>query len=156
MSKYLNDTGLALVWEKIKELIPTNVSQLTNDRGFINTEHMGYISNGYLYIPRGYSYRNGDSNYTYTFPFIVSSGGSINLTRTTELHEIGTTDYLFSVGTIKFDGAFVNPAVLSPNKLYIYSHNDGVSDIKTVCTIPDLQNAISGKLDAPSTAGTEG
>jgi len=158
VSKYLNDTGLSAVWTKIKALIPTKVSQLTNDSGFINNEHMGYISNGYLYIPRGYTYRNGDSNYTYTFPFIVSSGGSINLKNTTKLREIGSTTNLFSVGSIDLDSAstFVNSILLQPYKLYIYRHSDGVSHIKTVCTIPDLQNAISGKLDAPSTAGTAG
>lgn len=117
---------------------------------------MGYVSNdGYLYMPKGYYYYSGESIYTYPFPFIIQSSDSMNITGTI-LREIGKTTNLFSVGSINLDGAFVNPAILSSNKLYIYRYNDGTSNITTVCTIPDLQNAISGKLDAPSTAGTEG
>ena len=34
---FLDKTGLAHLWEKIKAKIPTKTSQLTNDSGFINT-----------------------------------------------------------------------------------------------------------------------
>lgn len=30
-SKFLNDTGLAYFWTKIKALIPTKISDITND-----------------------------------------------------------------------------------------------------------------------------
>lgn len=36
--KYLDNTGLASVWAKIKALIPTKTSDLTNDSGFITTD----------------------------------------------------------------------------------------------------------------------
>lgn len=35
---YLDETGLAKVWNKVKALVPTRTSQLTNDSGFL-TQH---------------------------------------------------------------------------------------------------------------------
>lgn len=159
MAKYLNETGLATLWTKIKTLIPTNVSQLTNDSGFINTEHMGYLTKDYLYVPRGWNHSSDASNYIHAFPFVLcSTYDSITLKNTTNFRTIGGETNLFSVGGISLDGSlpYVNSITLRPNKLYICIHTDGTSDIKTVCTIPDLQNLLSEKLDAPSTAGTAG
>lgn len=37
MAKFLDNTGLSQVWEKIKALIPTKTSDLTNDSGFLTS-----------------------------------------------------------------------------------------------------------------------
>ena len=41
---YLDKTGLALVWEKIKSIIPKKVSDLTNDSGFISSASVSGLS----------------------------------------------------------------------------------------------------------------
>lgn len=59
---YLDKTGLGLVWNKIKGLIPTKVSDLTNDSGYITsypsnvsafTNDAGYITLSDLPIYNG-------------------------------------------------------------------------------------------------------
>lgn len=37
MAKYLDENGLLYLWGKIKAILPTKTSQLTNDSGFITT-----------------------------------------------------------------------------------------------------------------------
>lgn len=36
--KYLDATGLTSVWAKVKGIVPTKTSDLTNDSGFITTD----------------------------------------------------------------------------------------------------------------------
>lgn len=119
---------------------------------------MGYLTKDYLYAPSGWSHSSGASNFIYAFPFVLYSDSSMVLKNTTKFRRIGAETDIFSVGNISLDGSlpYANTVTLQPRKLYICIHSDSTTDIKTVCTIPDLQNAISGKLDAPSTAGTAG
>ena len=37
-NKYLDDSGVSYLWGKLKARVPTKVSDLTNDSGFITTE----------------------------------------------------------------------------------------------------------------------
>lgn len=37
MAKFLDDNGLLYLWSKIKAIVPTKTSQITNDSGFITT-----------------------------------------------------------------------------------------------------------------------
>ena len=49
--KRLDETGLGLVWAKIKAIIPTKTTDLTNDAGFITSSaiaNKANLSNGYV------------------------------------------------------------------------------------------------------------
>ena len=37
-SKFLNDSGLSYFWSKIKALVPTKISDVTNDSQFVTEE----------------------------------------------------------------------------------------------------------------------
>lgn len=49
---YLDKTGLSYFFNKIKSLIPTKTSQLTNDSKFIEITESGYTEEGYYYEKR--------------------------------------------------------------------------------------------------------
>ena len=53
---YLNKDGLTYLWSKIKEKIPTKLSELTNDSGFVTSDHThdaSDIASGSVPIARG-------------------------------------------------------------------------------------------------------
>lgn len=49
---YLDKTGLSYFFNKIKSLIPTKISQLTNDSKFVEIIESGYTNEGYYYEKR--------------------------------------------------------------------------------------------------------
>lgn len=49
---YLDKTGLSYFFSKIKGLIPTKISQLTNDSKFVEITDSGYTDEGYYYEKR--------------------------------------------------------------------------------------------------------
>ena len=44
MAKFLDQTGLAYFWGKLKALIPTKTSELTNDSGYLTSPNIPYLT----------------------------------------------------------------------------------------------------------------
>ena len=44
MAKFLDQTGLAYFWGKLKVLIPTKTSELTNDSGYLTSPNIPYLT----------------------------------------------------------------------------------------------------------------
>ena len=160
MAKFLDYTGLESLWAKIKALIPTNNSQLTNGAGYINNEYMGCYVRGdnALYVPKDFLYDVGASHYTFYIPFVVRASDTTTIYSTTYFREVGTTTNIRQLGSVRLDrsGSYGTSVSLNPKNLYLLRMSDGTSDIYTVCNLTDLNTALASKQTAPSTAGTAG
>lgn len=67
MSKYLDETGVARLWEKTKAKMPSKTSQLTNDSDFLDSSDFSDITNSEVDAICAY----GDDSFTgYVAEFI--------------------------------------------------------------------------------------
>lgn len=108
---YLDETGLAKVWNKIKALIPTKTSELLNDSGFATQSQIPTVNNATLTIKQ-----NGTTKGT--FSANASSNVEVNL-------ESG------GGGASTWDEISGKPTVFPPE-----SHNHSKSDIVDFPSIP--------------------
>ena len=127
-----------------------------SDVGAITNQYMGYFSNNILYMPNGWYYYQGSGDYTYRAPFYVKDSGSddtITITSTTKLKvKVANQIETFSFGSIWLDGATpVNSVTLSRNNLYLYTYNDGHSEIKTIASLSNISHPVSSVNGATGT-----
>ena len=74
---FLDSSGLSYLWEKIKSIIPTKVSELTNDKGYITDSFLyDYASSSSLsnYMPLSGGTFTGNIRFGSTDYYINSSG----------------------------------------------------------------------------------
>ena len=101
---YLNKDGLTYLWSKIKEKIPTKLSELTNDSGFVTKDHThdaSDIASGTVPIARGGTGASdaataranlGAASESHTHDYIPITGGTATGTITAPSLQTGTDE----------------------------------------------------------------
>ena len=126
-------------------------SNVTNWNGKIDNEYMGYLDSNVLYIPKNWKYDQYASTYSYNVPFFIKNGTTGSISSSTKVRYIGTTTDLFTFETIFLDNVSKTGTV-SLSAYNLYSYR--YSDgVSSIYTVANIKDIPTNVSDFTNDAG---